>query len=200
MWVATVFGLTTRACRDLRLGLALGEQREDLALAPAEVEVVRRLPVPVRRSERRRPTAAVSDEHAREAPPDRRVSPDSRPRRASAPRRDPERRCDRPRRGSRGGRRRTSREARAAARARSDESRELDLDDRKHRTISVEPLEQQLRVLRGADLVAKAHGHADRQRAGGVVVVDDQNRAAVHSQFSRSASCAEKRWKSRCPP
>ncbi len=33
--------------RDLRLGLALGEQREDLALTPAEVEVVRRLPVPV---------------------------------------------------------------------------------------------------------------------------------------------------------
>ena len=78
----------------------------------------------------------------------------------------------------------------------------LDLDDRERGTILVEPLEDELGVLRRAHLVPEPHGDVRRRGARRVVVVDHQDRAAVthaHSSFPHG-SCAGNRWKSSLRP
>jgi hypothetical protein len=66
--------------------------------------------------------------------------------------------------------------------------RKLDLDDGENRVVIVEPLEEELRIFDGAHLAPEAHSDLNRRKAVGVVVVDDQYRAAVsHPQyFSRA--------------
>ena len=55
----------------------------------------------------------------------------------------------------------------------------LDLDDRERRTIRPQPIEQLVAGRRGPCLVAQPNGHLHGRQAKSLVVVNDENRAAV---------------------